>query len=81
MKKHYAWKAYYITCSLLSQFKGGCSMEGEHVLFIAVLEWVLNPKKRDALINELDFVFGMGEKQLKLAEKDFKSHEKICLAH
>lgn len=71
-----AWKAYFITCGLLTRFEGIHSMIAEKELFQTVLSWAGGNTKRETLVEYIEFMFGLNDKKLKQAEKDFDKSEK-----
>lgn len=72
------FKAYYITCHLLSQFEGLHTMLAEEELFNLVHVFVEKPweKNKTNLIKELEFVFGLEEENLTKALADYESYRK-----
>ena len=66
-EKKKLFKAYFLTCSLLSYFqeKGGLhSMIAEEDLFDWCIDLVFNKISKSRFIENIDFTFGLNEKDL-----------------
>lgn len=68
-----AWKAYYITCYLLSKFEGLHSMFAEQELFEYVYQFLEGKMEKKRLTEYTDMTFGLSARHLDKALKSFES--------
>jgi hypothetical protein len=74
-----AFKAYYITHYLLQDFqeKGGfCAMLAEEELFLNICDWLQDKVVLSSILDDIKFVFGLSERDLKAAVKDYEKYKK-----
>lgn len=72
--KEQAFKAYYITCYLLSKFKGMHSMEAEKELFDTIYDFVGGSTKRSEVVGFIELLFGLSSYQLSQSIKSYKEN-------
>lgn len=70
-----AWKTYYLTCYLLSKFRGMHSMYAEQELHEQIYWFVSGEMKRKDLIPYLELTFGLSNYYLNKGLKFFKEEE------
>ena len=80
MKKVNAWKAYYISHSLLADFQengGFHTMIAEEMLFNNVIDFLENKKTEAELLHDIEFDFGLKKKNLTKAIKNVKKNTEL----
>lgn len=78
MSRKNIFKAYFITCSLLSDFQeaGGIhSMNAEEDLLNWSLNFVIGKTDEEKFTSDIGWTFGLKEKHLKKALKEYKEYE------
>lgn len=72
MNMNTAWKTYYITCYLLSKFKGIHAMLAEQELFEQIYDFLSGEMSKKELVEYIEMMFGLSKYHLDKAVKSFE---------